>query len=1166
MYSFSRFLSVAWLALCFVQSTAFAQSAPPLSLDPAKAITQYTHQVWQKEQGLPMNTVSAVTQVSNGQLWLTTFGGLARFDGVRFRTFSSANVPAITNNTFGAIYEDRNHVIWFGTKGGGLMRYQNDGNWQRYSQAEGLSGNTINWVNEDKAGNLWIGTSEGATRMADGKFARFTTEQGLPNNDVLTIIEDGKGGLWMGTRGGLARWNGSTFTPFAKAAELPSQDITSLHSEADGTLWIGTSAGLCRYANGALTVWTDADGLTDKRISVIYRDSRKTLWVGTVGKGLNRFRNGKFERFTLDEGLSDNQVTTVHEDREGNLWIGTYRGGLNVLRDGKFLTYTTSEGLSNNATYAVFEDKEANLWVGTASGGVNVLRDGAWSSYTTKDGLADNYVRGIAQSPDGTMWFATYGGGLSSLSGKRFKTYNTSNSKLSDNTCRIVINGRENDLWIGTRKGLNRFKDGKFTAYTVDSGLTNNSIIPLAFDNNGVLWIGTDGGGLSARTPDGRFKSYGSKEGLPSDVVLGLTFDQTDGSLWIGTNAGLARWFEGKIFAFSAAKGMPEGGIFRIISDGKGSLWLSSNNGIYRVDRKELIALAEGGEGKVTYASYGTADGMRSAECLPGGHPSPILTRKGILWFTTAKGLAGITPADIRRNSLPPPVLIERIATDKGDVTIVPGASAEAGTSRFDFQFSAYTYALPEGIRFQYKLDGYDADWIEADRGERSTRYTNLWPGTYTFRVRAANADGVLNEKGAELTFELKPFFTQTIWSYLIVGLLFVGAVYLLIRWRTQQFEKRQAELEGLINARTQDLQKANGDLTTTLDNLQKTQDQLVQSEKMAALGALVAGVAHEVNTPIGAISASASNISKSLPITLHQLPIVVGALGADQSDLFYKLLDRSLAVTSTLTSREERQYKKSVSEYLTGHKVANVDTVTSGLVKIGVVDDLDPYLPLFQHKDSASVLDLISSVGKLRLNVDNIALAVSKTQKIVFALKSYAYQQAEDKLVPESLDNSLDTVLTLYGNQLKAGVEVERDYAPSMPQIYCYPDELQQVWTNIIHNAIQAMDSVGKVKVQTKREGDWAVVRITDSGPGIPPEVLPRIFQPFFTTKKQGEGSGLGLDICKKIIENKHHGKLEVDTEPGRTTFIVKLPLNVDPSKVGYAAEAPLTEAMRSK
>jgi signal transduction histidine kinase len=167
---------------------------------------------------------------------------------------------------------------------------------------------------------------------------------------------------------------------------------------------------------------------------------------------------------------------------------------------------------------------------------------------------------------------------------------------------------------------------------------------------------------------------------------------------------------------------------------------------------------------------------------------------------------------------------------------------------------------------------------------------------------------------------------------------------------------------------------------------------------------------------------------------------------------------------------------------------------------------------------------------------------------------------------VPESLDNSLDTVLTLYGNQLKAGVEVERDYAPSMPQIYCFPDELQQVWTNIIHNAIQAMDGVGKVKVETKRQGDWAVVRITDSGPGIPPEVLPRIFQPFFTTKKQGEGSGLGLDICKKIIENKHHGKLEVDTEPGRTTFIVKLPLNVDPSKVGYAAEAPLTEAMRSK
>ncbi len=354
-----------------------------------------------------------------------------------------------------------------------------------------------------------------------------------------------------------------------------------------------------------------------------------------------------------------------------------------------------------------------------------------------------------------------------------------------------------------------------------------------------------------------------------------------------------------------------------------------------------------------------------------------------------------------------------------------------------------------------------------------------------------------------------------------------------------------QQEIEREVKERTLELSQ-------TLDHLKAAQQELVESEKMAALGHLVAGVAHEINTPLGAIRASIGNISNALNETIQALPNLFEHLSPAQRELFFSLVQRALQEKKPhLTSREERQIKRTLREELDTHTVYDPDTIADTLVDMGIYEQIDSFLPLFERigKQSddtlaASILQAAYNLSIQRHNSENIVTAVERASKVVFALKSYAHYDHSGEMVSSVITEGIDVVLTLYHNKLKHGVEVAKHYDQT-PPILCYPDELNQVWTNIIHNAIQAMDGHGTLDIAVTQENAHLVVRMTDSGCGIPKEIQQRIFEPFFTTKPAGEGSGLGLDICQKIIE-KHHGRIELDSQPGRTTFIVSLPVNV--------------------
>jgi signal transduction histidine kinase len=376
--------------------------------------------------------------------------------------------------------------------------------------------------------------------------------------------------------------------------------------------------------------------------------------------------------------------------------------------------------------------------------------------------------------------------------------------------------------------------------------------------------------------------------------------------------------------------------------------------------------------------------------------------------------------------------------------------------------------------------------------------------------------------------------------------------------WNVMLMEENRSHQERLEQLVTE--------LKTTLENLQRTQTQLIQAEKMAALGKLIANIAHEINSPLGAINASNDIIARAFDDVVEQLLPVCQNLEQEQRPIFSTFLARAVQDKPLLTSREERTLRRKLREELEGYGLARAESIADALVDIGLVDDIVSFLPLLQSEQADQLLQTVYNLAIQRHQSTNIGLAVERASKVVFALKTYAHHNTSDQKIAADVRVGLDVVLTLYHNQLKHNIEVIKHYG-DIPQILCYPNELNQIWINLIHNAIQAMEGKGRLEItvtcqesslpSTLQEGGpsaldiqhpapgphYLVISFTDSGPGIPEEIKDQIFEPFFTTKPAGEGSGLGLDICKKITD-KYQGKIDFESQPGCTTFRVWLPV----------------------
>ena len=789
MLSASQYLSrVAWrvaggrlllvLAALWPLTTASA-------LDPNQAITQYVHESWDDDSGLPQNSVLALAQTPDGYLWIGTEDGLVFFDGVRFTRVGTQSIPAL-RASISALFVDHEGNLWVGSHGAGLACRSN-GHFVSYTTQNGLPSDLILTFYEDRSGALWIGTDGGGlARLQHGQFRAYRKSDGLPDDAVNAIAEDGHGNLWIGTRHGLSKFSSGRFSSPTELAPLSRADIRSLvWDSGKNALWVGTyRLGLVRIEKNQIQHFTTREGLVSNSILALHLDENGALWIGASdGAGLSRYRNGRFESLTEKDGFKSGDIWTIFEDHQHNLWVGTANSGLNCFRTGFWTTLSKEEGLPSPVVLAVFQDADGALWLGSDQG-VSRWKNGHLVFYTTRDGLPDDLVLSICQDREGSIWIGTRRG-ISRFRAGRFTTF-TERDGLPSNVITSTLVDQEGQLWVGTRAGLSRFDGRKFHRVASPNNPLLAQVLSLYEDPQKTLWIGTSEG--LYRLERGKLTTYTLRNGLSSNVIMSLSGDE-EGTLWIGTaGGGLNRLRAGRFSSLKREQGLPDDSIFQILDDHQGHLWMSSDRGVFEVAKQDLNQALDR-HGAVTPLLFGMPDGMKSRECNGGFQPAGWRMQDGRLSFPTMRGVVIADPAKLNQARPPQNVIVERVMVNGVEYNQPGPLLIPPGKGQLEFEFTAPEFVSPQRLHFRYILDGFDKDWTEAGN-RRTAYYTNIPPGEYRFRVLAANGPN-WNPHEASVSFELEPHYYQTRTFAILISLALIAACALIYRWRVRQLKMR---------------------------------------------------------------------------------------------------------------------------------------------------------------------------------------------------------------------------------------------------------------------------------------------------------------------------------------------------------------------------------------
>lgn len=811
-----RWLVLTALVLATVPvaaQTVFSSRGEPFMLDQ-----------WTVNDGLPQNSVASIVQSSDGFLWLATNGGLVRFDGVRFVTFDRIAPTDVRAYRITGIVESHDSSLWVATEDGQLFRYRNGQFTPMIHREHREPMPPVLAMGMDSSGQVWIGRGGlGLARVMSMPSGGDTVVQaglqpGWPQSTVSIVQAGPDGSLWIGGTG-LAQLMGAGMRTYQLPKGGPEQIVTALELDGAGEVWIVTSDGLVfTRRNQELTELPPTALKPSYAFDEVLVDPPPIIRAARRS-GLLRMTDGRFYLRGTPEWGRGMIVFDAKRDNEGNWWLGTATDGLLRLRRAAF-DHWSLDGSRRNVTSMV-HDPRRGTWVGLNCGGVVLVREGRIIPHPVSAVVEGQCVWSLALDRRGDLWIGTWGNGLMRMDpdqpSSTLQKYGSATGLGSD-VILALSPRRDGGMWIGTNTaGVVLLEGTKVNRWSIDEGLPSDDVRSVMEDSLGRVWVGTQRG--PAVIEKGSARPIGAIEGAGISV-RNITLDPS-GAVWFGTyGGGLLRWREGAVAHITTVQGLFDNIVSQFLIDPTGYAWMGSNRGIWKVALQELNALAEGRVDRVISISYGTSDGLATVETNGGFQPAGLQLPNGELWFPTPLGIARTNPSTLRPNRAEPPVVIERIFADRELMAVTPSVLIPSGIEEVRIDFTALSFTAPRKVRFKYQLIGYNKAWVDVV-GDRHATFTNVTPGTYRFRVIAANNDGVWNEDGAEisLTFEL-PYW-QTLWfrALAVLALVGMGMLVVAIRLRQVRMEKERQEETSrrLIQSQEEERQRIAGELHDSL-------------------------------------------------------------------------------------------------------------------------------------------------------------------------------------------------------------------------------------------------------------------------------------------------------------------------------------------------------------
>jgi len=703
-----------------------------------------------------------------------TYNGLARFDGVRFTIFDTANTPEFHDSRIMSLFEDAKGTLWIGHETGSLTKLEH-GKFTDVRLPGAWPGGPVLGIGTDKDGVLWLLNYTG-TLCSMNSDKLYATNIG-PGLGVPSLAEGNDGSLWVVRNGLLGALRKGKLEPWLPGGQRDVRDVQRICASQSGGLWLTGNARVAKWSGtGPVQDFGPAPWGWDY-VEALSETKSGDLFVGTEDGLYLWAPDGSYRLFNRQNILSHNWVCCLTEDREGDVWVGTGSGGLDELRPRTVEMVSAPDDWQNRAVLPVTTNSAGGLWIGTEGGGLYEYNGREALPASRTNGLANEFIWSSLEDQEGNLWVGTWVNGLFMRREDSFEPI-TNAVKISEGTRALFEDGET--MWIGTPDGLVRYSNGEATNVTANAGLVLPDVRTIAKDADGTIWFGMAGGGLG-RLKDGKITQFLEQDGLPNNFVWSL-FPDDDGALWIGTfDGGLCRLKDGKFSIISTEQGLPSDVICHIADDGRGNFWMSSYGGIFRVSKAELNACADGTNATVNCLVFDEGNGLATLECSGGFQPSGCRTSDGRLWFPTIKGLAVIDPSKIKPNPYPPPVLIEEVTVDDQTMKHEPGNLVQMqippGKHRLEIRYTGLSLVSPERVRFKYRMEGLEPNWENVGT-RRVAYYTYLKPGNYQFHVIACSNDGVWNETGATLRLTVIPWFWQTWWfitSAILAGMLAVG-------------------------------------------------------------------------------------------------------------------------------------------------------------------------------------------------------------------------------------------------------------------------------------------------------------------------------------------------------------------------------------------------------